>query len=102
MFLATSFVLHRVATFDKSRATRRNTGFALAAVLLPFPVYHCITDEGAGHASIFAAMVIYVGYKTRLLVRTRCKRGQSRKKVYALMTIGTGKLGLSTAFRTFA
>lgn len=63
MFLATAFVFHRVATFDMSQAARRNARFALAAVFVPFSVYHCATDEVAGHASIFAAMVIYVGYK---------------------------------------
>lgn len=101
MLLPTVFVLHRVTTFNKSPAARRNIGFALAAALLPLSVYHCMTDEVAVHASFFAAMVIYVGYKTRLVVRSRCDKAESRKKVNALMTIGAGKFGCSTAFPSF-
>jgi len=55
-------------------------------------------DEELVHALTFAAMLVYIGYKTGLVVKARIKKREDKRRVYALMRFGAGKLHRSEAF----
>jgi hypothetical protein len=53
MLIATSTVLHRVFTFDKSLKAAVYFGLVLAALMTGFITWHCIMDETLIHPILF-------------------------------------------------
>lgn len=53
MLIATSTVLHRVFTFDKSLKAAVTYGLILTALMTGFITWHCIVDETLVHSVVF-------------------------------------------------
>jgi hypothetical protein len=60
MHIATTTVLHRAYTFDKSLKDTIISGVALATGMTAFAVYHCYTDEFLLHTIIFGKSSQYI------------------------------------------
>jgi dihydroceramidase len=71
MLFATASVLHRIFTFDASPRLQLNTALTLFAFMVGFSTWHVITDELAGHALLFGAMIVAVAYKTSRILAVR-------------------------------
>lgn len=57
MLIATSTVLHRVFTFDKSLAVAVSSGLISFVLMAAFITWHCIVDETAMHSVLFGKTV---------------------------------------------
>jgi hypothetical protein len=55
MLIATSTVLHRVFTFDKSLKAAVYFGLVLTALMTGFITWHCIMDETLMHPILFGS-----------------------------------------------
>lgn len=53
MLIATSTVVHRVFTYDKSLRYTVVTGVSLFIFMVTFVAWHCITDETLMHPVLF-------------------------------------------------
>jgi dihydroceramidase len=53
MLIATSTVLHRVYTFDKSPTTTVLTGVGITTFMVAFSTWHCYMDEIIMHSILF-------------------------------------------------
>ena len=94
MLLATSFVLHRVMTFDKPPAYRKKLGLFTTLSLLSFSLYHSVYNDMISHSIVFGAMIFVVGVKTMALVEG-IRDGKVRRNVRRLARLGAGE---STCF----
>jgi dihydroceramidase len=90
MLLATATVLHRVYTYDNEPIQAGLKGLGLAAFLTLFAIWHCWTDEIAGHAILFGVMVVLVGLQTRSIISHRVADPDVKKEVRKLVTWGSG------------
>jgi dihydroceramidase len=59
MLIATGTVLHRVYTFDQSRATTVGSAILLTAALTAFSIWHCVTDELVVHPILFGTSLLH-------------------------------------------
>lgn len=91
MLVATAMVLHRILTYNSDSAYRRNVFIALMGTLVPFSIYHYVTNELVGHVAVFAGMILYIGYKTRELIARRIKTREARRRVRKLERTGACK-----------
>ncbi|MCJ1300871.1 hypothetical protein MMC08_003670 [Hypocenomyce scalaris] len=90
MLLATSFVLHRVMTFDKPPAYRKKLGLFTALSLLSFSLYHSVYNDMTSHSVVFGVMIFVVGVKTMALVEA-IRDGKVRRNVRRLARLGAGE-----------
>lgn len=97
MLFATATVMHRVFTFDRPKKDAVVYGLALAAFLVLFSIYHCLTDEIVGHAILFGAMILIVGFKTRMTINQRITSPVLRSQIRKLVWVGTASFGLGWA-----
>lgn len=88
MLVAVALVLHRVYTADKSLTYTVVSGAGLSVLLIAFGVYHCLTDEVAGHNLVFALMVIAVGWQTGGLIRKHITSPELKKQMTRLTVFG--------------
>lgn len=89
MHLAIGTVLHQLYTFQEPpHVQRRNTAIILG-VLVPFVIYHCVTDEFVLHIALFFSMSWIVGFRTRKIIATRIKEKEHRDKIRSLVTFAT-------------
>lgn len=88
MLVATSTVLHRVFTFDKSLSVTITSGLISFLLLAAFIAWHCITDELVMHSLLFGIMICFVGIKTRSIISARVSNPAVRKEVKKLATWG--------------
>lgn len=56
MLIATSTVVHRVFTYDKSLRYTVVTGVSLFVSMVAFVAWHCITDETLMHPVLFGKL----------------------------------------------
>ena len=59
MLIATSTVLHRVLTFDKSLTVTVYSGLILTTLMAGFITWHCIVDETLMHPILFGKLGFY-------------------------------------------
>lgn len=59
MLIATSTVLHRVFTFDKSLTVTVYSGLVLTTLMAGFITWHCIVDETLMHPILFGKLSFY-------------------------------------------
>ena len=89
MHLAIGTVLHQLYTFQEPpHIQRRNTAIILG-VLVPFVIYHCVTDEFVLHIALFFSMSWIVGFRTRKIIATRIKEKEHRDQIRSLVTFAT-------------
>lgn len=89
MHVATSIVLHRISTFDKSIKTTRLVGLGLSILIAAFLTYHYFMDDFTVHAILFASMVWYTGFKTRHVIQDRFNDDEHmRERCSRLAVIG--------------
>jgi len=90
MLVATATVLHRVFTFDTSATYTAVFGVLLSTALSAFAVWHCWADETHFHSILFGIMIIIVGHKTNLVIKTRITDPYVRSEVTRLARWGLG------------
>ncbi|ESZ98467.1 hypothetical protein SBOR_1129 [Sclerotinia borealis F-4128] len=88
MLIATSTVLHRVFTYDKSLKFTVVTGSSLFVFMVTFIAWHCITDETVMHPVLFGIEIAFVGIKTRSIINQRVANAAVQKQVKKLVTYG--------------
>jgi len=88
MILATSFVLERTLTFNKSNAYRRNVLLLILGIFISFSIYHCVTDRVLVHNVLFASLCILVANRVRKLWRQRMKDEAMKAKLRRVFRIG--------------
>lgn len=88
MLVAVALVLHRVYSADRSLTFTVGYGIGLTALLVAFGVYHCMTDEVAGHNVFFAIMIIGVGLKTHALIRKNITDPDLKKQISRMSIFG--------------
>ncbi|KAA8569541.1 hypothetical protein EYC84_001159 [Monilinia fructicola] len=71
MLIATSTVLHRVFTYDKSLKYTVVSGSSLFIFMVAFIAWHCITDETLMHPVLFGIEIAFVGIQTRSIINLR-------------------------------
>ncbi|KFY13363.1 hypothetical protein V492_03316 [Pseudogymnoascus sp. VKM F-4246] len=89
MLLATATVMHRVYTYDDTPLHAVLKGLGLAAFLTAFSVWHCMSNEIVGHATLFGVMVVLVGIKTRSIISARVSDPAVKKEVRKLSRWGS-------------
>ncbi|KIN06379.1 hypothetical protein OIDMADRAFT_155471 [Oidiodendron maius Zn] len=88
MLIATSTVLHRVFTFDKSLTVTVYSGLVLTTLMAGFITWHCIVDETLMHPILFGIMVVIVGNKTRQIIKARILDDGLRRQLQMLARWG--------------
>ncbi|TGO57522.1 hypothetical protein BOTNAR_0199g00130 [Botryotinia narcissicola] len=88
MLIATSTVVHRVFTYDKSLRYTVVTGVSLFVFMVTFVAWHCITDETLMHPVLFGIEIAFVGIKTRSIINLRVADVDVQKQVKKLVTYG--------------
>ncbi|KAF7898583.1 hypothetical protein EAF00_005029 [Botryotinia globosa] len=88
MLIATSTVVHRVFTYDKSLRYTVVTGVSLFVFMVTFVAWHCITDETLMHPVLFGIEIAFVGIKTRSIINLRVADVEVQKQVKKLVTYG--------------
>ncbi|EMC99069.1 hypothetical protein BAUCODRAFT_31353 [Baudoinia panamericana UAMH 10762] len=89
MHLAMGSVLLQIFTFNEPPAIQRRNTAIILGVLIPFVIYHCLTDEFVAHVVLFFCMCWIVGFRTRWIIKTRIRNEQHRKKVGGMLTRAT-------------
>lgn len=89
MHLAIGTVLHQIYTFQETPAVQRRNTAIILGVLVPFVIYHCVTDEFAVHVVLFFCMCWLVAFRTRSLITLRIKDEQNRHKIRRLLKFAT-------------
>lgn len=90
MHLAIGTVLHQLFTFSEPPAIQRRNTAIILGVIVPFVIYHCVTDEFLLHVILFTGMSVIVARKTGHLIRTRITDKAQKKKLKFLIRIATG------------
>ncbi|APA11615.1 hypothetical protein sscle_08g063850 [Sclerotinia sclerotiorum 1980 UF-70] len=88
MLIATSTVVHRVFTYDKSFKYTVIYGSSLFIFMVAFIAWHCITDETLIHPILFGIEIAFVGIKTRSIINLRVADKLVQKQVKKLVTYG--------------
>ncbi|SMQ54390.1 unnamed protein product [Zymoseptoria tritici ST99CH_1A5] len=89
MHLAIGTVLQQVFTFkEPPRIQLRNTAI-IVGILVPFVIYHCVTDEFIAHVILFFCMCWVVAWKVRKLIRERIIEKSHRDKMRGLLKFAT-------------
>lgn len=84
MHLAIGTLLHQVYTFNEPpKIQRRNTAI-IVGVLVPFVIYHCVTDEFLLHVILFFIMSWMVAFRIRKLIRETVKDEGHRRQLRRL------------------
>ncbi|PQE32858.1 alkaline phytoceramidase protein [Rutstroemia sp. NJR-2017a WRK4] len=90
MLIATSTVLHRVFTYDKSLKYTIVYGCSLFVFMTCFIAWHCITDELVMHSVLFGTgiEIAIIGLKTRSIINFRVADVAVQRQVKTLVTYG--------------
>ncbi|KAG4033793.1 hypothetical protein MFRU_004g02960 [Monilinia fructicola] len=88
MLIATSTVLHRVFTYDKSLKYTVVSGSSLFIFMVAFIAWHCITDETLMHPVLFGIEIAFVGIQTRSIINLRVADVAVQQQVKKLVTYG--------------
>lgn len=89
MHLAIGTVLQQVWTFQEPvKVQRRNTAIILG-VLIPFVIYHCVTDEFVLHVALFFCMCWIVAYRVRYIIHIRIREREHRQRLRKLLTFAS-------------
>ena len=91
MFFATAIILHRVHTFEKTKAYSRNFAISITSVLTAIAIYYCITIEVLAHQGSFAIMVIAAAVRTSRLINRRVVDEGLKARMKGISMLGTGK-----------
>ncbi|KAH0336396.1 alkaline phytoceramidase, partial [Aureobasidium melanogenum] len=90
MIIATSIVLHRAMTFQRSDSyTRWFSGLLILAVIAE-TAYHTIKDEQIVHELSFVLLIIMVASKTRSLIKLRVHDPQDKQMLQKATIFGAG------------
>lgn len=89
MHLAIGTVLHQVFTFQEPVAVQRRNTIIILGILIPFVVYHCVTDEFVLHVALFFSMSWIVAFRTRKIIASRIKEKRDRDTIRRLVTLAT-------------
>ncbi|OAQ66094.1 alkaline ceramidase family protein [Pochonia chlamydosporia 170] len=73
MLVASSCVLYRAMTFDRTWPEIKTFTVVLVVSLATVIVYHVATDEQVVHELAFVLLIFLVGLRTRSLIKTRVK-----------------------------
>ncbi|PPJ56609.1 hypothetical protein CBER1_01833 [Cercospora berteroae] len=89
MHVAIATVLLQVYTFDEPLAIQRRNTSIILGIIIPFVIYHCLTDEFILHVVLFFGMSITVARRIRHIIRMRIKEQAQRAKLRSLVTFAT-------------
>ncbi|KAG9606163.1 alkaline phytoceramidase, partial [Aureobasidium melanogenum] len=90
MIVATSIVLHRAMTFQRSNSyTRWFSGLLVLAVIAE-TAYHTIKDEQMVHELSFVLLIIAVAVKTRSLIKLRVHNTKDKQMLHNATVFGAG------------
>lgn len=89
MHLAIGTVLHQTWTFQEPPAVQRRNTAIILGVLVPFVIYHCVTDEFVLHVILFFCMCWIVAYRVRYIIHIRIKEREHRKQLRSLLTFAS-------------
>ncbi|KAF2166059.1 hypothetical protein M409DRAFT_23787 [Zasmidium cellare ATCC 36951] len=89
MHLAIGTVLQQTWCFQEPpKIQRRNTAIILG-ILVPFVIYHCVTDEFVLHVLLFFCMCWIVAYRVRYIIHIRIKEREHRQRLRSLLTFAS-------------
>ncbi|KAI5363266.1 putative alkaline ceramidase [Septoria linicola] len=89
MHVAIATVLLQVYTFQEPLAIQRRNAAIILGIIIPFVIYHCLTDEFILHVILFSGMSITVARRIRHIIRIRIKEKAQRAKLRSLVTFAT-------------
>ena len=89
MHVAIATVLLQVYTFQEPLAIQRRNTAIILGIIVPFVIYHCLTDEFILHVILFFGMSITVARRIRYIIRLRIKEAGQRAKLRGLVTFAT-------------
>lgn len=89
MHVAIATVLLQVYTFREPLAIQRRNTAIILGIIIPFVIYHCLTDEFILHVVLFFGMSITVARRIRQIIGLRIKEQIQRDKLRSLVTFAT-------------
>jgi dihydroceramidase len=89
MHLAIGALLHQVFTFGEPPAIQRRNTFIILGIIVPFVIYHCLTDEFILHLLLFFGMSLTVAYRISHIIKLRIKDAGQRRKLRTLVRFAT-------------
>lgn len=89
MHVAIATVLLQVYTFREPLAIQRRNTAIILGIIIPFVIYHCLTDEFILHVVLFFGMSITVARRIRQIIGLRIKEKIQRDKLRSLVTFAT-------------
>ncbi|KAG9660278.1 alkaline phytoceramidase, partial [Aureobasidium melanogenum] len=95
MIVATSIVLHRAMTFQRSHSFTRWFSSLLILAVIAETAYHTITDEQMAHELSFVLLIIVVAIKTRSLIILRVHNPKDEQMLQNAIIFGAGVASLS-------
>ncbi|EME40939.1 hypothetical protein DOTSEDRAFT_74480 [Dothistroma septosporum NZE10] len=89
MHLSIGTLLHQVYTFNEPPNIQRRNTAIIVGVLVPFVIYHCVTDEFLMHVILFFIMSWMVAFRTRKLIRETVKDQGHRRQLRRLVSVAS-------------
>ncbi|KEQ58682.1 alkaline phytoceramidase [Aureobasidium melanogenum CBS 110374] len=90
MIIATSIVLHRAMTYQRSDSYSRWFGGLLVLAAITETAYHTIKDEQIVHELSFVVLIIVVASKTRSLIKLRVHNPLDKQMLQNATIFGAG------------
>ncbi|KXS98207.1 hypothetical protein AC578_289 [Pseudocercospora eumusae] len=98
MYGAMGSCLLQVFTFKEPPSIQRRNVAIILGVIIPFIIYHCLTDEFILHVILFFALSITVSRRTRHIIKSEIRDEEQKRKLRFLIKIascfGFGSFGI--------
>ncbi|KAG9669233.1 alkaline phytoceramidase, partial [Aureobasidium melanogenum] len=90
MIVATSIVLHRAMTYQRSNSFTRWFSSLLILAVIAETAYHTIKDEQMVHELSFVLLIVIVAIKTRSLIKLRVRNPKVKQMLQKATLFGAG------------
>lgn len=91
MIVATSVVLHRAMTYQRSHSFTRWFSSLLILAVIAETAYHTIKDEQMVHELSFVLLIVIVAIKTRSLIKLRVRNPKDKQMLQKAALFGAGR-----------
>ncbi|KAF2766883.1 alkaline phytoceramidase [Teratosphaeria nubilosa] len=89
MHLAIGTILLQLFTFQEPPPIQRRNAAIILGIIIPFVIYHCVTDEFVLHVALFFCMSWIVGFRARYIIKTKITDPAHRKKLSGILNTAT-------------